>query len=138
MADQENSSEAFTRAMEERRLNPTKKGRSAPDDFASRPLGIFFVLMGLLLLWLNTYIPISEAQAQAASITYKGKWVFIQPLLFLFGIAYAIYGTNTSKLLGPTTKPSIGGWILWAIAVALGFTYTHYVEAYLQGLGYQV
>ena len=138
MADQEKSPDAFARAMEDRRRDPTKKGRSMPDDFASRPIGILCLFIALLSFWSYTYNPISEAQSQAASIDYKSRLVFMQPLFLLMGVTYTIFGESASKVLGPTTKPSMWGWIFFAVAVASGFTYAHFVEAYLQGLGYQV
>ena len=138
MATPEKSPDDFLRAMEERRADPTKVAKSFPDDFASRPLGFLLIAGTLLFFFLYTYGTISRAHAQAASIDHKGRYVFIQPLLLFFGIAYAIFGESASKVLGPTTKPSKWGWGLWAVAVITGFLYVHQVETYLHGLGYDV
>ncbi|UWX03490.1 hypothetical protein H1235_10195 [Pseudoxanthomonas sp. NC8] len=138
MTDQEKSPDAFMHAMEERRLNPSKRTRSLPDDFASRPFGLILLAIGLLCLWLSTYVPISGAQEQVASISYKAKWVFIQPFCFLLGLAYTLFGESASRVLGPTTRPSVWGWILAIAAGVLGFFYEGFISNYLNGLGYPV
>lgn len=138
MTDHDNSPAAFARAKRDRRIEQGRVGLNVPNDFASRPLGVFLLFFALLLFWLFTYGPITDAQAQAASISYRSKWVTIQPLLFLMGIAYTIFGAKTSRVFGATTRPSIWGWGFVALAVALGFAYAHYVEAYLRVLGYPV
>jgi hypothetical protein len=124
--------------MEERRKDPAKRAIALPDDFASRPFGAILLLVALFAFGMYTYVPITEAQNQVASLRYSGKYVYIQPLLAMLGIAYLLFGEKASKVLGPTTRPSIWGWALLLVAIVMGFAYVHFLEAHLHALGYQV
>ena len=138
MESKENSPDAIVRAMEERKKDPAKRAKALPDDFASRPFGAILLLLALVAFGMYTYVPITEAQSQVASLRYSGKFVYIQPLFAMLGIAYLVFGERASKVLGPTTRPSVWGWVLLLVAVGLGFAYVHFLEAYFYALGYQV
>lgn len=136
MQDPENSPEAFASAMNDRRAEPAKRAMSLPDDFASRPLGLILLAAASLAFVLNTYLPLSEAHAGADSISYSGKFVFIQPLFFVMGLVYTLFGERASVVLGPTSKPLKWGWILAAFLLGLCIAYLYLFQRYLAGLGY--
>jgi hypothetical protein len=138
MSDKDNSADAFVRAMEERNKDSDRKVRTVPEDFASRTLGVIALATALLLCFMYTYAPIVDAQAGKATIDYSGKWVFMQPLLLGIGIVYSLFGEHTSRVLGPTTKPSIWGWVFYGTLAIACFVYVHQIEVYLRGLGYSV
>ena len=138
MSQPNNSPDDFIAALKERQANPSKRGIPLPDDFASRPFGLFLLGFCAFLFWKDTWSHITAARAHEPLLFYSSKWIFVQPLLLVHGLIYTIFGDSASKVLGPTTKPSKYGWALLAVVLPASFYYAHWVENLLRQLGYSV
>ncbi|WNH53413.1 hypothetical protein [Stenotrophomonas oahuensis] len=138
MAAEQERPDAFLQAMEARRKDPSLKGKEGPLDFASRGYGLVALVAALVIFIMDVYLPLTDARAGAERVAYDSKFVFLLPLFLLTGITYTVFGGKTSRVLGPTTRPSLWGWLFVLAGAGAGFAFAHYFESYLRTLGYAI
>jgi len=122
--------------MTEHKRNPEKRAKPRPADFACRPVGVVLLLLWLLAFLIGTVEPISGIAQHAQRISFDAKFVFLQPLLLVYGLIYTIFAAKASSALGPTIKPSNRGWAVLVVCLAVGAAYLYGFNRYSAAHGY--
>lgn len=131
-----NGPEDFERIMRERQKDPSKRAAMLPEDYANRGVGIIALCLGVVLFLTDTFAPLREAMDGFTEIEYKPGYIFLQPILIIYGLIYSVFGEDASKVLGRTFKPSRYGVGLLVGAVLLAIAYFWYIGSLYREYGY--
>jgi hypothetical protein len=78
---------------------PAERGRIHDKIFSQeRITGLIFLAFGVLVAWFGAISPIIDALNQKSIIFYHTELLILTPVLFIFGLLYAILGANLGKI----------------------------------------
>lgn len=105
-------------------------------DISVRLGGLLAIAAGGAVFWFFILLPLQQAQAGAAEISYSNKAFLLVPLCAVFGLAFLIFGSRFEYRTEDHRNFTLGGWLAFGLAVVLTGLGWWWFDQQFTALGY--